>query len=98
MIGLQQGFPTGGLWAKSGLLTILSLPFVNFEIHKNTRGNGIHLALDMYLWSGFGPLWPTIEISWERLAYTQKNVLCDMNDHLKKQRDVGNADTTVSLC
>ena len=25
---------------------------------------------DMYLWTGFGPLWPTIEISWEPLCYT----------------------------
>ena len=42
---LNQGFSTGSRQAKSSPLTILGWPFVNFEMHRNTQGNGVHLAL-----------------------------------------------------
>ena len=45
-----QRFLTGSPWVKSNLQTILGWPFVNSEIHKNTHGNGVHLAF-RHVWS-----------------------------------------------
>ena len=33
------------LWLKSGLLAILVSSFIHFKLHKNTKGNCVHLAL-----------------------------------------------------
>ena len=52
---LAQGFSTGSPWAKSGPLTFLGWSFVNFEIHRNTQGNGVHMAL---IYESLNRLWP----------------------------------------
>ena len=60
---VEQESSTGSLWDKSTAhKSFLVAPSATFEIHKNMKGNSVHLAL-RHPRDVFGPIWPVLEIT-----------------------------------